>query len=321
MPDVKYCHNCGAQNKEHFAFCKMCGTDITELPKPTAVKLDNAQALGVAPLSNGTSDTPFVKTAYVPAGQDPVAKPEESATLEEATLYVGDDSEALLRKYNRYTKRKSVWNWPVFFFSLLGIPFVWFFYRRMYKTGAIILAVWLVLTCGSSFFKYHTYQSASEGIVSFAESSIDAVKEGFNQVSNPNRNKTINDKINKKWTKTVNALMANEVFLTDFTVTVILELLKFACVIILPIFANKLYFAKLNKDIKRIKSNNTGDDAIKLSGGKSITTALTVGFSCGAVLGIISLLPLSFILYDMSNEFVKLAFDLLSHFGIKFRIK
>ena len=301
MSNVKYCHNCGAQNVEEAAFCKLCGTDILELPKAEPTSFPNCLT---TPDDTATNQAPC-KT--VPALKSTIT---DAPSPEEASLYMGDDSESLLKKYNRYLNRQSVFNWPVFFFSLLGVPFVWFFYRKLYKVGAIVLAVCFVLSCSSALLKYLTYDSASESIVAFAENSVDAVEDGYRDISNPKRDKSINDKINREWIKTTNKLLNDPDFMTCLVLIAVLSFIEIAFALILPIFANKIYFAKMKSDIKTHKTATP-------YGGKNVTLATTCGFTLGTLLECIRLIPVIIMCVGFSGEFGRIILDLLSNFGIR----
>ncbi len=58
---------------------------------------------------------------------------EHDHPLTQATAYYQD-------LYNRFGVGKWFlsWNWSAFLWEMVGLPFVWFFYRRMYFNGLII---------------------------------------------------------------------------------------------------------------------------------------------------------------------------------------
>ena len=63
--------------------------------------------------------------------------------VSEAADFIQNSSPRYIRKYMKQKERgrKLSWNWAAFFFS----PF-WFFYRKLYKAGAIFLTISVVLS-------------------------------------------------------------------------------------------------------------------------------------------------------------------------------
>lgn len=93
---------------------------------------------------------PPVPPAAAPQPTRPFYAPASTAgnmsELDEMAAFIGPNGYEYAQKmqYMKMQLKKASWNWPVFLFGfLLSLPFVWFYYRRMYKQGTIILVVTL----------------------------------------------------------------------------------------------------------------------------------------------------------------------------------
>ncbi len=71
---------------------------------------------------------------------------EEDILTDEAAEFVGLSSPKYVQNFFYTKSNKRTFNWAAFFFT----PY-WFFYRKMYKLGAIFLAITLLLSVGFSF--------------------------------------------------------------------------------------------------------------------------------------------------------------------------
>ncbi len=136
----KICNTCGAENSEDYKFCIACGNPLSEQGIPAVISSEE-------------------KTAEEPLSGDTLyGLPAE----EVASFTGGKDS----RMYSKLVKAESEgklggWNWPVFFFGVLaGMPFIWFFYRKLYKVGAILLAVSLAVYMTAAISVFAFYDSA-----------------------------------------------------------------------------------------------------------------------------------------------------------------
>ena len=66
---------------------------------------------------------------------------EEDVPAEDVAIFVRQESHRYVSKFQKITEGKFTWNWAAFFFT----PY-WFFYRKLYKIGAIIFALFLLIT-------------------------------------------------------------------------------------------------------------------------------------------------------------------------------
>lgn len=93
---------------------------------------------------------PPVPPAAAPQPTRPFYAPASTAgnmsELDEMAAFIGPNGYEYAQKMQcmKMQLKKASWNWPVFLFGfLLSLPFVWFYYRRMFKQGTIILVVTL----------------------------------------------------------------------------------------------------------------------------------------------------------------------------------
>ncbi|MBQ7289114.1 MAG: hypothetical protein IJW78_05255 [Clostridia bacterium] len=128
MEEKRTCTACGTENREDFQFCKNCGAKLPEA----------APAPAPAPVA-----PPF----YAPD-----APTEEPSELDKLSAFIGTNGYERAQKMlsMRARAKKASWNWPVFLFGFfLGLPFVWFYYRKMYKQGTAVLLVTLAILLGT----------------------------------------------------------------------------------------------------------------------------------------------------------------------------
>jgi hypothetical protein len=79
---------------------------------------------------------------------DPEGEPGPGAGAADLAEFFGPNAERYLAKYEKLRQKRGQgkqfflsWNWAVFFLS-----FTWFFYRKMYAAGAVVLVLPLVLS-------------------------------------------------------------------------------------------------------------------------------------------------------------------------------
>ena len=66
---------------------------------------------------------------------------EDGVSAEDVAIFVRQDSHRYVSKFQKITEGKATWNWAAFFFT----PY-WFFYRKLHKIGAVIFAIFLLIT-------------------------------------------------------------------------------------------------------------------------------------------------------------------------------
>lgn len=126
------CPECSTENEPEYLFCKNCGTPLTQ-SEPESTHYQSAQT------SYEVFDDAFSLDCF-----DGVPKSEMMA-------FVGKKSKKILQKfsYMELRQKKSSWCWPVAVLSFLFGPIgaaLWFFYRKMYKTAFILVAIAILTT-------------------------------------------------------------------------------------------------------------------------------------------------------------------------------
>ncbi len=66
---------------------------------------------------------------------------EDGVSAEDVAIFVRQDSHRYVSKFHSIANGKLTWNWAAFFFT----PY-WFFYRKLHKIGAIIFAIFILIT-------------------------------------------------------------------------------------------------------------------------------------------------------------------------------
>ena len=154
----KICRECGSVNEEHYTYCKNCGA-----------KLDSAE------------NNAYQQSATYADGQfynaRPTADSIEGVPTPDMVRFVGKNSYKIIEKWSlmELAHKKTSWCWPVFlltfFFGLCGAGF-WFLYRRMYKVGAVILAVSLALSILGTALTLDSASGLLGGIFSLSQELV-----------------------------------------------------------------------------------------------------------------------------------------------------
>lgn len=142
----KFCAVCGAENKEHFTYCKHCGAFLPVVEKfPEEVP----------------------------------AKPREKycfgdISYDEYARFIGSGAEDLLYDFERLEKgNRFVFCLPALFLGLVfgfyGLA-AWFFYRNLKKAGLIMLCLGAFFTLADSLVNYSVTRELFEGIFGLLQS-------------------------------------------------------------------------------------------------------------------------------------------------------
>ncbi len=131
--DNKICPDCGTYNEPQYTYCKNCGAMLEK----------SANTEGT--YSYGTQNQNFGCPPYGAPYTDNI----DGVSTAELMSFVGNNAYKIIDKWSvmQFTRRKTSWCWPAFLlcwiFGIAGAGF-WFIYRRMYKLGALVLALALV---------------------------------------------------------------------------------------------------------------------------------------------------------------------------------
>lgn len=145
-----FCQKCGTENNAEYNYCIGCGTPLA---KPESSFQEPCSA-------NACSDGAQAPVASI--GNMPIAA---------AVEFVGDDPNKYIPKFIKFDASKSYasWNWAAAIWAFFGLPFVWFFYRKMYKIGAILLVICLALSLVSVLAIAPVFQTAADAITPYIE--------------------------------------------------------------------------------------------------------------------------------------------------------
>lgn len=155
--DKKICSECGTENESDYIYCKNCGTLLTSPskpaePEPAKAEPEHEFIAQTAPEPKAEQPSfqpapPVYNTANGSAGYTPDSSPiTDGIPQEELALFIGKKSAVIMPKFIKMeiTNSKVSWCWPAavlgFLFGPMGAA-LWFFYRKMYKTGALLAVI------------------------------------------------------------------------------------------------------------------------------------------------------------------------------------
>jgi len=223
----------------------------------------------------------------------PVPNSIDGVATADIAAFVGSKQEYFIPKFAQNAGKSSFasWNWPVFLFGfLLNIPFVWFFYRKMYKVGAIILAIWVAITAISLCTMIYACQPIINGFVNGIEEAAPymTAENGYSNnytynysYNNNNDSYSENDQqISNIMTENIKEGMSE--FLARMPFLIIGSVMSFAILalyILSAVFANSLYKKHVFKKIYELKSQRPDMSSFELNlhGGTSAGLAVATG--------------------------------------------
>ena len=155
--DKKICSECGTENESDYIYCKNCGTLLTSPskpaePEPAKAEPEHEFIAQTAPEPKAEQPSfqpaaPVYNTANGSAGYTPDSSlVTDGIPQEELALFIGKKSAVIMPKFIKMeiTNSKVSWCWPAailgFLFGPMGAA-LWFFYRKMYKTGALLAVI------------------------------------------------------------------------------------------------------------------------------------------------------------------------------------
>lgn len=137
---VTFCVNCGAKNSVNSSFCMQCGSRL---------RTAQSSAPHYTVSQQGTNGNFYNTVPSFSQNQNSYQSHQNTGAVSDDTLaaFVGNKREYYLQKFAKIKSQNTIvsWNWSSFLFS--GF---WFFYRKMYLYGGIIVGV----SCLSSFINY-----------------------------------------------------------------------------------------------------------------------------------------------------------------------
>lgn len=182
----------------------------------------------------------------------------DGVSVGDAALYIQQGARSYIKKFK--TKKFS-FNWAAFFFS----P-AWFFYRKLYKAGAIILAVFVAL----ALFTYPMIEKLDEQTA--------ALESKITQIVGDEKNFSSSDLAQNE-----DLFNASKSLLKGYAVYFLINM--FAPGLVSALIANELYKKKMIRDIKDIKEDSKDEDTqfekslIMQKGGVSLMWGAVVLFA------------------------------------------
>jgi hypothetical protein len=271
--NIIICPNCKTENHFDFSFCKSCGR----------------------PLKGAFYSAPATPTEI------------NGVPVEEVKDYIGKNSDKFLSKFWNFSGGgKFSWNWPVLLFGLLGVPFVWFFYRKMPKLGALFLAISLTFSVASACVFGCTYSLLKEDIAYATDEIIDIAgsntyedEYGNAWTDQEGYNEDLNTFEKQFLTRILNKTKSNSAFTVVNVLSNIMKFLSFAYIITLVLCADKLYYNKVFQDIDEINSGIVTTDLVKQKGGTKTASAVLSGIFGYIGLEFIASLPAIILIIDI----------------------
>lgn len=292
MENKKICSACNTENREDFQFCKQCGAKL-----PQIVNAEPDDTLQ----KDFEATTPQAEAPDFSAPETNANMPSE---LDELAAFIGPNGYEIAQKQLNMKERfkKAGWNWPVFLFGfLLSLPFVWFYYRKMYKQGTAVLLATLALMlsisgCVAGFLSpvfeatgvllntsaYEDYGSAYVGYTPADNDSLldnefnRQFEDGFRKGFTGNIPDSVMDEMIAKLTSKLPQM------LICFFAIGLLSISYLVFVILLSVYADNIYRNHCEKKIMNIKSTeNCNLLVLQNVGGTSTLAAVLTGiFFC-----------------------------------------
>ena len=275
MSEKKICPNCKAENDAEYSFCKICGFYLGGEPKSNPT-------YGSQPFKENSNNTYYSEYQFYREGEI------DGVSNKDISTFIGTNGDSYIKKFYNMNllHKKSGWNWAVFLFGfLLNIPFVWFFYRKMKKAGAILLAISLVFSILQGAVLYSAVKIVSDvSATYFSEQGKDIIKYaeelyGDESIDEDVADRKIDNAIDKSIYNFFKAMPSKYgvrvAVLTAFGS--ILSILQLFYIIMVSVFANNIYKNHCVKTIKSIPTDSDTPLELLNLGGTSNGLAITFG--------------------------------------------
>lgn len=170
---------------------------------------------------------------------------EEGVSTEDVAIFVQQDATRYIQKFFSIKQGKKKINWAAMFFA----PY-WFFYRKLYKHGVIVMAIMLILSFLSFLPPVERFESVSQEYYTELESlqEMDADEETYTQ--------TINELVAKSQTIVNENKVGVGIILGQSLASLVLSLY-------IGLNANTWYYKHTVKNIREIRSSETDTDIVK----------------------------------------------------------
>lgn len=218
-PDAAVCPACGAKNPATGIFCQKCGAPLS---RQSAPDFGGQAPFGQTPFG---AQAPFGRPGgpqanpYTSAfgGLDP-AEEIEGVSARDIALYVGENSQYFLPRFKQIAGRSGF----TINFCALFFNFFYFFYRKMYGIGAILLGLLAASQIPTLFVLPET--------IRFVLSHMEDILNGFNVFN----------------------LFAPTEHLWAYSAMYYMRFVLLAAGIVFACFANRLYMRHVLKNVRKI---------------------------------------------------------------------
>ena len=212
------CGNCGTPNPKENLFCNACGTKIgNEIGGFTPSQQVTQATQGVR--TNGkATNSDFMQ--FVNSQIKMEQKLDQGVNMQEACDYIGPNSLIFAMKFKAFTMNRAVsFNWSAFFFG-----FFYCFYRKMYKLGGVIAALFIISVLPVAYY------------------SVVAIQEIMATGTMP--------------TIPVNFVMDGVGYQGLMISSLMARFVNMATMLFLGMFFNKMYYKEVTSQVARIKQSS-----------------------------------------------------------------
>ena len=159
-PDRIYlscCPQCGAANENDQPYCSVCGTYLQkDLSQEEEVPAQNEQPSQKDPFQ--IPNVPFSSYSMPYGGVSPEDMI-DGIPVKEIAAYVGPNSHYYLPRFKAIAQGGNSWCWSAFFLN-----FIYYFYRKMYRVGALLLVAYILLSIPSLLWSLEYSKSVLENL-------------------------------------------------------------------------------------------------------------------------------------------------------------
>ena len=170
MDNKIFCSECGTENEGKYEYCKNCGTKLEKLteqvdvdpltgyPPKTEQQNNSETKTYEAPNYSGYQQNANDSQQYNQANYvygNTYVENIDGIPYSEVASFVGKKATHYMPVFSKMeiTGSKTAWHWPTallsFFIGPLGTA-LWFFYRKMYKIAAVLVAIGIITTAASA---------------------------------------------------------------------------------------------------------------------------------------------------------------------------
>lgn len=275
------CHICSAENLPEALHCANCGALLSDKEDKSVGSEKECRFCGeINPASNRLcskcgaplffENNFYQNNIYMKGVDAPEDEPLGDTTVGNAAYFIQSSAGRYIRKFRKIASGKKIsFNWAAFLFA----PW-WFFFRKLYKAGILILVLFTSLT-------FMTYKYQVE-IMKCSE----AMEAQFSEIRSQYSDAATNEAAENEASEKLNAIINDFVEQSKKPAAIILAvtfLEHLAC----GFLADLIFYKRMNEIMKKVEETNAPDEIKKSllvrTGGISFI-ALAAGFLGGELL-------------------------------------